>query len=157
LYRRTHCDIYILVGFTPSIILPPRFLEQFQQVSLVYFHMYIQSISTIPPVRVSTPLLLISTPRKDLFFPPALHFLKIKGIIGSPRGFALVLRSAYNVLLSTQPPSLLFLYHHAYLMFNSLLCSASYYIQISMASEGLCKAWALNIEQVLPVILKHKS
>jgi hypothetical protein len=69
---------------------------------------------------VLTPLSLVSTPRKDLFFPPALHCFKV--CIDSPRGFCLgtsgLYISCFNQIIPL-PHYLLFLYHHALLIFNS--------------------------------------
>jgi hypothetical protein len=48
---------------------------------------YIHYIHFTPPFLVPFPLLLDPTPGKDLFYPPALHFLK--AYIDSQRDFTL--------------------------------------------------------------------
>jgi hypothetical protein len=74
---------YVLVRFTPSIV-PPHslttFLEQFQQVSLFYFHVRIQNTSytftLIHPFLTFTLYpTLVPILGKDLFDPLAFHFL----------------------------------------------------------------------------------
>jgi hypothetical protein len=74
-----HSRIYPLHHSPPSHLIP--FLEQFQQVSFLYFHIWIQNTTTIytliPPFLMYTPLPQVPTPVKDLFFPPALHFWAI--------------------------------------------------------------------------------
>jgi hypothetical protein len=72
----------------------------------------------------------IPTSRKDLFFPPALHFKNCVLIVQG--GFALVLHACiHSVLIKlTSPCYLLMLYHHAPLIFNTLQYSALYYIHI---------------------------
>jgi hypothetical protein len=42
---------------------------------------YIYHICPHSPFLVPIPLLLVPTPGKDLFFPPALHFFKTKYIL----------------------------------------------------------------------------
>jgi hypothetical protein len=103
---------YILVVFTPSLILPLPLLEQFQQVSFFYFHIWIQNTSTtytlIPPFLVPTHLPQAPTPRKDLFFPPALLFFKkkIKCILIKQGGLALVFQVCMHYAFIKLPSSL---------------------------------------------------
>jgi hypothetical protein len=65
-------------------ILSPQFLEWFQQAFLFHFHTWVHSISItfllLHPFLISSPLLLVPTPRQDLFYFPVLHFFK-KGIL----------------------------------------------------------------------------
>jgi hypothetical protein len=76
------CLKYILVGFTPSIILsvPPSPLRTISA-GFILLHIQIQNTSTILiliPLFGAHPLPLVTPPRKDLFFPPVLHFFKEK-------------------------------------------------------------------------------
>jgi hypothetical protein len=122
------------IHHSPSSPLTP-FLEQFQHVSFFYFHIWIQNTSTTytltPPFLVPTFLPLVSTPRKD--FSPLLYIFKIKCIVIVKGSLALVLQVCiYHDFIKFLPPLhyLLILHHHAPLIFNSLLHSALYYIQI---------------------------
>jgi hypothetical protein len=88
------CLQYILIRFTPSItLLYPPFLEQFQQVLLFYFHIWIQNASTIFTLihlfLLPSPLLLVLLP----FYLPILHFLKV--YIECPRELHLVISNLY--------------------------------------------------------------
>jgi hypothetical protein len=68
---------------------------------------------------------------KRPIFPLSLHFLKV--YIDNPRGFALVFQACiYHALIKLTPLLcyLLFLYHHAPIIFSSLQYSALYYIHI---------------------------
>jgi hypothetical protein len=113
------CLQYILVRFTPSIILSSSltvFLEQFQQISFFYFRVWIQNASTIftliPTFLVPTHLPMVPTLRKDLFFLHAFHFLKV--YINSPRGFTLILHTyIYHTLIK--------LTHSATYSFSSIM------------------------------------
>jgi hypothetical protein len=68
-------------------------------------------------------------PRKGLFYPLVLHFLKCLLIVQG--GFTLVLQtSIYHALIKLSPCHLLFLYHHAPLIFNILQCSMLHYIHM---------------------------
>jgi hypothetical protein len=91
------CLQYISSRFTHSsfsLILSPL-LKISQQVSLFYFHIWIQNTSTIlaliHPLLMSSRLPLEPIPRKDLFYLPALHFVKVY----SPRGFKLAISHKY--------------------------------------------------------------
>jgi hypothetical protein len=90
-FEGVHCDIYkssynilkyIILEFTPYIVLPSPILEQFQQVS--FFHLYtcVHSICTVftPPWPFPTSFPVHShqqlSPRRDLFYPPVVWFCK---------------------------------------------------------------------------------
>jgi hypothetical protein len=94
--------IYIYVGFTPSIII---LLEQdpllIRTIStgfiLLFSYMdtkYIHHIHFHSHFTCAHPLPVTLTPRKDLFFPPAIHFF-LKVNIDSPRGFCLATSVLY--------------------------------------------------------------
>jgi hypothetical protein len=67
----------IYLRFTFLFLLPPFFLESFQQVSFFYFHIGIQNTTTIftliPLFHIPIPLPLVPIPRKDL----KITFLKL--------------------------------------------------------------------------------
>jgi hypothetical protein len=75
------CLQYILDSPPSSFSLSclPHSLIQFQQVSFFHFHMWIQNTFTlltfIHPFLTPTCLWLMPTPRKDLLYPPVLHFI----------------------------------------------------------------------------------
>jgi hypothetical protein len=76
---------------------------------------------------VPSPLTLVPTPGKDRFH--LLPFTFFKCILIVQRGFALLLQvCVYRALikLTSQPPYLLILCHHAPLIFNSIQFSALY-------------------------------
>jgi hypothetical protein len=97
------CLKYILVGFIPSIILPLPpclLLEQFQQVSFFYFHIWIQNTSTIFTLINS---FLVPThwhlPVEKTYFSLLPFILLVQG------DFALVLQACiYCDLIKLTPP-----------------------------------------------------
>jgi hypothetical protein len=125
----------IHLRFTPSIILPHHLLPPFfRTISagfiLLFSYMntkyiyHIHTLSHFPYVHSS---LMVSTSRKDLFYPTVLHFFKI--YIDSPGGFCLGTSDLYiSCFNQINPPrhNLVFLYHHASITFNSY--SAIHYI-----------------------------
>jgi hypothetical protein len=94
------------------------FLGQFKQILSFYFHIRIQNTCTI------FTLPLYST-RKDLFYYLVLHFIKCILIV---QGFFPDISSWDISCFNQIKPLLLFLYHHASLIFNSLQNSTLYYI-----------------------------
>jgi hypothetical protein len=76
------CLKYILVGFTPSIILllSPSSLLRTTSTGFILLFSYmdkkqIHHIHLHSPFPYGfTPVPVVLTPKKDLFFPPALHF-----------------------------------------------------------------------------------
>jgi hypothetical protein len=140
------CLQCILVSFTPplfSFIPPPLFLEQFWQVSLFYFRTWIQNTFTIFAFLHSffmpSPLSLVPTPRQDLFYLPALHFLKV--YIDSSRVFHLGISdmhlSCFNQINS---PIVYFLYCPVPLLFNTLQCIELYYLWLALITLTVCQA-----------------
>jgi hypothetical protein len=65
-----------------------------------------------------SPLPVVLTSGKDLLYPPAYFCLKCILIV--QRGFSLAFQAFICHSLITLTPPLLFLYHHAFLLFNSL-------------------------------------
>jgi hypothetical protein len=93
---------------------------------------YIHHIHSLFHFLMPSPLPLVPTPRKDLFYPPVLPFF-LKCVLIVQGVFTLVLQVClYCAFMNWPPPlcSLLILYHHASLIFNSSLCSVSYYIHL---------------------------
>jgi hypothetical protein len=78
-----------------------------------------------------SPLPVVLTSGKDLLYPPAYFCLKCILIV--QRGFSLAFQAFICHSLIKLTPPLLFLYHHAFLLFNSLQCSTLYYIHIQMS------------------------
>jgi hypothetical protein len=150
------CLQYILVRFIPTIILPPPptpFLEQFQQISLFYPHIWIQNISIIFTLSLCSPT-LVPSPRKELLYPPVLHFL-LKCILLVQGGFTLALPACIYHALSKLIPSphyLLILYHHASLIFNNLQSSTLYYIQIWVGHFNIFHSLTFSFLLLSPII-----
>jgi hypothetical protein len=78
------CLNYILIKFTPSIVLPPHSLPVLRTIStgfiILFPHInakYIHHILPLLPFPYAQPLLLIPTPRQDLFYLSAFHFFKV--------------------------------------------------------------------------------
>jgi hypothetical protein len=107
------CLQCILVRFTSFIGLLLPILEKFQQISFLYFHMWIQNTSTIftfiHPFLIPTPLPLVLIPRKKtLFYSLVLHLNK-KCILIVQAGFVLALQAYMNcALLKLMPITYLF-------------------------------------------------
>jgi hypothetical protein len=118
----------IYLRFMPSIILPPLFLDQFQQVSFFYFHLQVQNKPSFTLFLCPPHLPLVPTPDKDLFHPPVLHFFKCILIVHG--GFASEFQACIYSALIRLPLPLLTLYHRAPLLFNSLQCIVIFYSYI---------------------------
>jgi hypothetical protein len=95
--------------FTASLVLHlfSPFLEQFQQVSLFYFHTWIQPTSTIftfpHTLFMPCPLQLVPTSRQDCF--TFLSFMFLKCILIVQGNFILVFQTCvYCVLIKLPPP-----------------------------------------------------
>jgi hypothetical protein len=99
------CLQYILVGFTPSIILPLFPSPLLRTIStgfillVLYMNIkYIHHIHPQSPFPYSHPFPQVLTPRKKLFYPFALHFWRC--ILMVQVGFTLVLQACvYHALI----------------------------------------------------------
>jgi hypothetical protein len=127
----------IYFRFTSSIILlhPPSPLLKTLSTGFILFSCmntkYIHHIHTHSPFPYIHLLALAPTPGNDLFYPPVLQFFK-KLYIDSPRechGTSDLYGLCFNQI-DAPLSHLLFLYHHAPLMVNSLQYSALYYIHM---------------------------
>jgi hypothetical protein len=112
-----HCNIAkVLMMYQTqcSLLSPPPFLEQFQQVSFLHLHTCVYIVCTIfilpPPFPSTSPLppvqitLATHTPGQNLFYPPVLLFCRRKNIKWKKRNtaFLLVWDSYYSPLILTQ-------------------------------------------------------
>jgi hypothetical protein len=84
IYRCTYNILRYIVRFTPSIILPYSSLPLLRTIStdfiLLFSYLNTKHMQNNHPhssFLMLTPVLLVPTPRKDLFYPPVLHFLKV--------------------------------------------------------------------------------
>jgi hypothetical protein len=106
---------------------------------ILFFHIWIENTFTIytliPSFLVPTPSHWYSTLDKIYFF-SCLSFFLIKCVLIVQGGFALVLQVCiYHALIKLIPHYLLFIYHQAALIFNTLLLAIEGIILYSHIDE----------------------
>jgi hypothetical protein len=152
------CLPYILVRFTSSLILPlplPPFSEQFQQVSFFYFHLWIQSTSTILTL---SPLSLCphtsdwSPPPEKIYF-SLLPFIFLKACVDSTRGIRLGTSALYILCFNqVNPPLLTHSLSPSPLKFNSFLYNAFCYVHVQMGGFNIFHSLTFSFLLPPPVV-----
>jgi hypothetical protein len=104
--------IYPLHQFSLSLPSKNNF-NRFHSFIFIYGYKIYPPYSPSFPLSLCLPLPLVSTPRKDLYFPPALHFFFIKCILIVQGGFFLVLQVCiYSALTVYSPPHIIYSFYH---------------------------------------------
>jgi hypothetical protein len=122
-------------------MLPPPFLEQFQQISLIYFHTYIHNTLTIfillHPLCLPSPLLLILNPHTEpvKYVIPSFFKVHIDCSMEFHRGVSRIYTSYCNQINSLY--YLLLLHHPALPLFNSFQCILLCYLHTQLQCGSL--------------------
>jgi hypothetical protein len=147
------CLPYVLIRFTPSIILPhppPTPLRTISTSFIVLFsYTNTKGIQYIHPLSLSLFTLLSSTSTHS-WTRPVLHFFKC--VLTVQGGFALVFHTCpYHSLIRLPRYYLLFLHHPALLLVNSSQCIPLFYLHTQMHRFSIIHHHSLFLYHLLEV------